>query len=501
MKMTETNRQQKQHSSSTPPSSSSSSLKRQISQQHKQQQPRQPKQSSPTLPIAPSSLLANQSENIPAPECCCFSARFVNLVLFLFNFIFLLSGICILLLTVIYGRPEVSRYLGETTKYLNNIINLLGNGHLVQIIHYSMLFCGIVIIVISLMNICFSTATSWSKSSDYYYYRRGRGHLNGQQMIVNENESLLFRYSDWSRNSPQQKQQPQQQQPQSSFRSTSLSSTTATPSKSAYLNESIILDDCSDIDISMMNDHHHNRYVSSTPSHQNNSSLLLIDRKYSNRLLHNNNNNHHHHHQCRLFQDQQKHSSWSHFANSTIVLCIYIFILLFLFTVQLVIGLLAIITVSPDHVFLSTNSARNNNDDFLISVRDSVDIADLLVNHSEEIESLYHEFQCCGWNYYDDYEYLRIINNDDDENQSIIIDQYRNKTIPVPDSCCKTFVENCGHRKHPNNIYYDGCWSKFGAEMRDYVLMLGWTALGFAIIELIGIMFAVCHYVQIMSKS
>ena len=71
----------------------------------------------------------------------------------------------------------------------------------------------------------------------------------------------------------------------------------------------------------------------------------------------------------------------------------------------------------------------------------------------------------------------------------------------MPDSCCKTFVENCGHRKHPNNIYYDGCWSKFGAEMRDYVLMLGWTALGFAIIELIGIMFAVCHYVQIMSKS
>lgn len=416
---------------------------------------------SPTK-IAPSSVLANHSENVPDKECCCFSARFVNLVLFLFNFIFLLSGICIILLTVLYGRPEVSRYLGETTKYLNNIIALLGNGHLVQIIHYSMLFCGIVIIVISLLNIIFSTATSWSKSSDYYYYKRRRQQQylittapSHQQQIstdLNEDESLLHYGSNILDSSYDQR-----------------------PRSTAYLNDS-----------STLNRSRQSHYIEQT-SKQSSSSLSSS----------NNNNNGHWHNgrngttdppkrQMYVHHHEGSRSRWSHYANSTVVLCFYIFILLFLFTIQLVIGLLSVLTVSPDHVFISTHNAAN--DDFLVSVRESVDIPNLLVNRAEEIEPLYGAFHCCGWIYYDDYEYLTNPNE-------------RNKSVAVPDSCCKTYMPNCGQRKHPNNIYYDGCWSKFGSEMRDYVLMLGWTALGFAVIELIGLMFAACHYVQIISRN
>lgn len=346
--------------------------------------------------MAPSSVLANQSLNKPSPQCCCFSARFVNLVLFIFNFIFLLSGIVILLLTLLYGRPEVSQYLGENTKYLNNIISLLGPGHLVQIIHYSMLFCGFTISSVSLINIFFSLVTSWSKSNDFYYYKR--------KQKLNENESLI--------------------------NSSTLESTSH---KSTYSQEG------------------------------NQSRQLMQDDSTS-----------------------KKRSFWSSCAESPYVLCCYIFVMLFLFTIQLVIGLLSIATVSPEHVFINSHSEPN--DDFLVSVRESVDNQQLLVERASEIEQMYKPFHCCGWVFFDDYEFL------DDP-------QRRNKSAPVPDACCKTWVAGCGARKHPNNIYYDGCWSKFGAEMRDYVLMLGWTALGFSVVELIGILFAVCHYIQTVSKS
>lgn len=354
--------------------------------------------------VAPSSV-ANQSLNQPSPQCCCFSARFVNLVLFLFNFIFLLSGIIILLLTLLYGRPEVSRYLGETTKYLNNIISLLGRGHLVQIIHYAMLFCGITISSISLVNIFFSLITSWSKSSDYYYYKR--------KQKLNENESLINN---------------------STLESTSRRST------------------CSN---EVANN---GRVVNDSTSSSKDKSFL------------------------------------THCANSPYALWCYIVILILLFTIQLVVGLLSVVAVSPEHVFLTSSLMGAEPDDaFLVSVRESVDVHHLLVDRAADIEPLYRPFKCCGWDFFDDYEFL-VDGHGYDKSR-------RNKTASVPDACCKTLVHGCGVRKHPNNIYYDGCWTRFGAELRDYVLMLGWTALCFSVVELIGLMFAICHYIQTVSRS
>ncbi|KAF7489370.1 Antigen -like protein [Sarcoptes scabiei] len=453
----------------------------------------------------PSSILANKTENIPTNECCCFSARFVNLVLFLFNFIFLLSGCCILLLTVFYGRPEFSRYLGETTKYLNNIINLLGNGHLVQIIHYSMLFCGVVIIIISLINICLTTSTSWSKSSDHYYYhRRRRHHHHHHRENVNDNETLLLfngsnsleytidrdkskSHSILNGSSNGIKTNQYRQSTALSLSRSAIEERKLSPSatKSTFgslpsspnklLASPKSIGDCDDLNRPKHLSHRSSypstiTTLSSSQSSTSSPSLLKSHTSNSSR--------------------PNDHSYRQHYTNSTCLLCFYIFILLFLFTIQLVIGLLSIMTVSPDRVFISSSTIAKiqENDEFLISVRESIDIKQLLVIRSEEIEPLYKPFRCCGWIYFDDYEFL-----DDPE--------HRNRSISVPDACCKTYVPNCGHRKHPNNIYYDGCWSKFGAEMRDYVLMLGWTALGFAIIELIGLMFAVCHYIQIVSKN
>ena len=81
-------------------------------------------------------------------KCCGFSARFVHYFLFIFNFIFLMSGVLILVLTLGYGRPQID--LGET--HLKAIQTLIPSTHLVNLIHYSMVLCGTAICLIALIN-------------------------------------------------------------------------------------------------------------------------------------------------------------------------------------------------------------------------------------------------------------------------------------------------------------------------------------------------------------
>ena len=154
--------------------------------------------------------------------------------------------------------------------------------------------------------------------------------------------------------------------------------------------------------------------------------------------------------------------------NSSVVLCLFIFSLLFLFTLQLIIGLIAFISVTPN---------SEGKDEFMSSLIENLNATQLLESHQTEMESLYGTFKCCGWNLYEDYE-------------------IPNKANPVPDACCKTVIENCGQRKHPSNIYYDGCVDRFGPILKEYLLLLGSVALGFSIVEVFGLIFSCCLYVQ-----
>lgn len=158
--------------------------------------------------------------------------------------------------------------------------------------------------------------------------------------------------------------------------------------------------------------------------------------------------------------------------NSSLVLCLFIFSLLFLFTLQLIIGLIAFISVTPN---------SEGKDEFMSSLIENLNATELLETHQTEMESLYGTFKCCGWNQYDDYE-------------------IHNKDNAVPDTCCKTVVPNCGQRKHPSNIYYDGCVDRFGPILKEYLLILGSVALGFSIVEVFGLIFSCCLYVQMAAS-
>jgi hypothetical protein len=292
-------------------------------------------------------------------KCCGFSARFVHYFLFIFNFVFLLSGVLILVLTLLYGRPQID--LGETR--LKAIQALIPSTHLVNLIHYSMVLCGTAICLISLINAFIGCC---SQSPD----------------ILSE-ETLELQAE------------------------TSLTS-----------GRSSIRD----------------RYNPNT-----------------NRI-----------------NGSKKEKSGS----SSVVLCFFIFGLLFLFTLQLIIGLIAFISVTPN---------SEGKDEFYISLTENLNRSELLVRHQTELESLYGPFKCCGWVAYDDYE-------------------LSNKTNPVPDACCKTVLPNCGQRKHPSNIYYDGCVNFFGPILKEYLLVLGSVALGFSIVEVFGLIFSCCLYVQMAAN-
>lgn len=380
------------------------------------------------------SSLLGPSKTLAAPaRCCGFTSRFVNLVLFIYNYVFLVSGCLLVAATQLYGRPEVSVYLfGDRTHHLVTIVGLLDEVVAIQLVHYTMLTTGLVLVVMSTINIVVALITSWSRSADYYYYKRSK---RGKLLAAEENllnastlESDISRVSNWSTHT----------------------SSTVSSSRSQQQRQQ----------------HQHAR----------NSSPVSAGPERAHRTQH----------------------FMSHCASSPLANCCHIFLLVTLFTLTLVVGVLSIFIVSPAPPHLSLHPPRtaqsvkqSDEDIFLATIRGQVNVHRLLTDRAHLVESLYEPYRCCGWNSFDDYEHLDAGGGGGGG---------RNKSRAVPDACCKTVLAGCGGRKHPSNIYYRGCAEPWAREMRDYVLLLAWLALSFAVVELVGLMFAICHYVQVVSR-
>lgn len=284
------------------------------------------------------------SSSYKSNSCC--SPQFIEYVLFIFNVILFLSGLIIVLLTLLYGTPQVD--IGE--KYLSTIRSLIPPTHFVNLIHYSMVVCGFAICTIALINSIASCCTSKKKRRDH------------SQDIFSEDP---------------------------------LTGSTR---------------------------------ISRRP-------ISNIETRRS----------------------------------SSVLLCFFIFALLFLFACQFIIGLFAFISVSP---------SADGNDEFEASLSENLNTTQLLLERKEDFDVFQQTFKCCGWQTYEDY-------------QSI------NKSDPVPDTCCKTVTPLCGVRKHPSNIHYDGCAERFGTILKEHLIILGSVAIGFSLVEIFGLIFACCLYVQL----
>ena len=103
--------------------------------------------------------------------------------------------------------------------------------------------------------------------------------------------------------------------------------------------------------------------------------------------------------------------------------------------------------------------------------------SNVLSIHREAFNEMESNLKCCGLYDYTDY----------------------GRESPVPTSCCKGPVvdESCGARKHPSNIYYDGCLERIHNTARDELLLLSSVALAFSFVELFGLLFSCCLYVQL----
>ncbi|XP_060677008.1 CD63 antigen [Hemiscyllium ocellatum] len=86
------------------------------------------------------------------------------------------------------------------------------------------------------------------------------------------------------------------------------------------------------------------------------------------------------------------------------------------------------------------------------------------------IDELQKQFHCCGSTSYRDW--LTILNN------------------TVPDSCCKNETQNCGKTPTPNKVYEAGCVSVINMWLKNNIVIVAGVALGIALFQLLGIIFA-----------
>ncbi|XP_043537722.1 CD63 antigen isoform X2 [Chiloscyllium punctatum] len=86
------------------------------------------------------------------------------------------------------------------------------------------------------------------------------------------------------------------------------------------------------------------------------------------------------------------------------------------------------------------------------------------------IDELQKQFRCCGSTSYRDW--LTILNN------------------TVPDSCCKNETQNCGKTPTPNKVYEEGCVNVINTWLKNNIVIVAGVALGIALFQLLGIIFA-----------
>ncbi|XP_038642426.1 CD63 antigen [Scyliorhinus canicula] len=88
--------------------------------------------------------------------------------------------------------------------------------------------------------------------------------------------------------------------------------------------------------------------------------------------------------------------------------------------------------------------------------------------NAANIDNLQKQFHCCGSAHYTDWFPPR----------------------QVPDSCCKVPATNCGRNVTATNIYQEGCVNVINTWLKNNIVIVAGVALGIALFQLLGIIFA-----------
>ncbi|KAM9754325.1 CD151 antigen isoform 2-T2 [Menidia menidia] len=156
------------------------------------------------------------------------------------------------------------------------------------------------------------------------------------------------------------------------------------------------------------------------------------------------------------------------------LLIVYLVLLFCIFLVEIIAGVLAFINYHELDEELRQNLQVTMQQKYQQLGEESI---------TQAVDKLQQEFKCCG-------SY-----NSSDWSESVWIQGAGNDRL-VPDSCCKTPSELCGHRDHPSNIYKveGGCIMRLEEFIRSQLYILGSVGIGIAFLQLVGMMFTCCLY-------
>ncbi|KAJ7373745.1 hypothetical protein OS493_011354 [Desmophyllum pertusum] len=99
---------------------------------------------------------------------------------------------------------------------------------------------------------------------------------------------------------------------------------------------------------------------------------------------------------------------------------------------------------------------------------------------TEAIDKAQQELKCCGVTAPSDWSKSYWFSKSD-------------KTEPFPESCCKTVASKCSAGKKPV-IYTEGCSTALQDFVRSKMATIGGIGVGIAILQILGVVFAICLY-------
>lgn len=348
-------------------------------------------------PSLPASTSAGKDSEKSGGSCCGLSSQFIVYVLFIFNFIFFTSGAVMLILTILY-RSGLIEGFGEDLQ-LAAIRAVLPFSHPLNMVHYAMIVCSLLICLISVIMLMTGCCVK-KRTQDAETVRAKR---------ISQEETFDMEIASDE-------------------------------------------EDDDDEELSGLS--------MTEVSHNGHKRVSIVDAK------------------------KEKSP-----AMSSAFLCFFIFALLLLFTVQLSIAMIGFVSVSTiverqqleDAVDIGAPPIASS---LLAAIRDNYNASftngQVLEAGRGAFDRLEAKFKCCGLVDYNDYV----------------------RSKPVPESCCKTRnAPDCGVRRHPSNIYYDGCVPKLEETIKEQLTLLAALASGLSAVEVFGLVFSCCLYVRLLAMD
>lgn len=165
----------------------------------------------------------------------------------------------------------------------------------------------------------------------------------------------------------------------------------------------------------------------------------------------------------------------SRVVQSAYSLCSMIFLTIFFLSIQLTVAVVGVISSSS---YSAVPFYKGHSIEYLLDPLNKNETFQFIITNNNSFSQIESHLKCCGLVDYSDY----------------LID------TPVPDSCCRSITRGCGSRKHPSNIYYEGCARKIEARIFDELSLISSVAFALSCLQVSALTFTSCLYIFLLKR-